>query len=129
MVTYITLIHDLLTGPYDNPLRVVAFDPVKGWGRDASEDIASALEQQIAAEGREVSEGFGTSLTSRTKARPAVFVLMKGLDIGLVATVCVAETDNRRKRILAGPSARRDMALFWQLVEDGMIKPMARSFA
>lgn len=56
-ITYTALIDDLLTGQYDNVLRVVTFNPVEGWSRDASEDIARALEAHIAAEGREVSEG------------------------------------------------------------------------
>ena len=58
-ITYIELIDDLLTGQYDNVLRIVAFNPVEGWSRDASEDVANALEQHIAAEGREVSEDAG----------------------------------------------------------------------
>ena len=50
-------ISDLLTGQYDQVQRIVAFNPVEGWSRAASEDIAGALEAHIAAEGREVSEG------------------------------------------------------------------------
>ena len=49
------LISDLLTGQYDHPLRVVAFNPLEGWSRDASEDVAHELEQRV-AEGHEVSE-------------------------------------------------------------------------
>ena len=56
-ITYITLIDDLLTGQYDQVKRIVAFNPVEGWSRDASEGVAGALEAHIAAEGREVSEG------------------------------------------------------------------------
>ena len=56
-ITYISLIDDLLTGQYHQVLRVVAFNPIEGWSRDASEDVAEALESHIAAEGREVSEG------------------------------------------------------------------------
>jgi hypothetical protein len=47
---------DLLTGQYDNVLRVVAFTPIEGWSRDASESVAEALEVHIVAEGRQVSE-------------------------------------------------------------------------
>jgi hypothetical protein len=36
-------------------LRVVAFNPVEGSSRDASEDNARELERRIAAEGREIS--------------------------------------------------------------------------
>jgi hypothetical protein len=56
-VTYVRLIDDLLTGQYDHVQRVVAFNPVEGWSRDASESVAEALEVHIAAERREVSEG------------------------------------------------------------------------
>ena len=36
---YRILISDLLTGQYDHPLRVVAFNPLEGWSRDASRPI------------------------------------------------------------------------------------------
>ena len=42
---YRTLISDLLTGQYDHPLRVVAFNPLEGWSRDASEDVAHELKR------------------------------------------------------------------------------------
>jgi hypothetical protein len=52
---YRTLISDLLAGQYDHPLRVVAFNPLEGWSRDASEDVAQELELRI-SEGHEVTE-------------------------------------------------------------------------
>ncbi|OPY95780.1 hypothetical protein A5906_07380 [Bradyrhizobium sacchari] len=55
-IDYSTLIDDLLTGQYDRVLRVVAFNPVEGWSRDASEDVARELERRIAAEGHEISD-------------------------------------------------------------------------
>src|SRR6476646_6472177 len=64
---YRTLISDILTGQYDHPLRVVAFNPLKGWSRDASEDVAHELEQRV-AEGQEVTEpvrGFIERFTGR----------------------------------------------------------------
>jgi hypothetical protein len=65
-ITYIKLIDDLLTGQYDNVLRVVAFNPVEGWSRDASEDVANALDQHIAAEGREVSDAMRDFIEGQT---------------------------------------------------------------
>ena len=50
------VIEDLLTGQYEQPLRVVAFNPVERWSRNASEEIAEELDRRISAEGREVSE-------------------------------------------------------------------------
>ncbi|MCA1379428.1 hypothetical protein I6F34_01160 [Bradyrhizobium sp. BRP05] len=55
-IDYPTLIGDLLTGQYDTPLRVVAFNPAEGWSRDASEDVALELERRVGAEGREISD-------------------------------------------------------------------------
>jgi hypothetical protein len=56
VITYIKLIDDL-TEQYEDVARIVALNPVEGWSRAASEDVAGALEAHIAAEGREVSEG------------------------------------------------------------------------
>ncbi|SFJ72817.1 hypothetical protein [Bradyrhizobium sp. Gha] len=50
-----TLISDLLSGQYSHPIRVVALNPLVGWSRDASEDVAQELEQRV-AEGFEVTE-------------------------------------------------------------------------
>ncbi len=65
-ITYITLIDDLLTGQYEKVIRIVAFNPVEGWSRDASEDVANALEQHIVAEGREVSEAMRDFIEGQT---------------------------------------------------------------
>jgi hypothetical protein len=51
-----TVISDLLTGQYDQPLRVVAFNPAEGWSRDAAEEVAEELAQRAAEEDREISE-------------------------------------------------------------------------
>ena len=51
-----TVVEDLLNGQYEQPLRVVAFNPAEGWSRDVTEDIALELDRRIAAEGHEVSE-------------------------------------------------------------------------
>ncbi|UWU89358.1 hypothetical protein [Bradyrhizobium sp. CB1015] len=54
-IDYPTLIQDLLSGQYENVLRVVVFNPAEGWSRDASEDIARNLERRIAADEQEIS--------------------------------------------------------------------------
>ena len=38
-----------------HPLRIVALNPLEGWSRDASEDVAQELERRV-AEGFEVTE-------------------------------------------------------------------------
>jgi hypothetical protein len=60
------VIENLLTGQYEQPLRVVAFNPVERWSHDASEDIAEELDRRISAEGREVSEALQQFIESHT---------------------------------------------------------------
>jgi len=49
-----TLITDLMTGQYSNPVRVVAFNTAEGWSRDMSEEIADELMRWYAERDREV---------------------------------------------------------------------------
>jgi hypothetical protein len=35
-----TIVHNMISGEYRNPLRIVAFNTVEGWSRDVSEEIA-----------------------------------------------------------------------------------------
>jgi hypothetical protein len=51
-----TVIGDLLTGQYDQPLRVVVFNAAERCSRDATKDIAEEFDRRISTEGREVSE-------------------------------------------------------------------------
>ncbi|MBR0801130.1 hypothetical protein JQ615_37815 [Bradyrhizobium jicamae] len=55
-INHATLVRDLLSGQYDQVLRVVAFNPTEGSSRDASEDIAHELELRIGTEGLEISD-------------------------------------------------------------------------
>src|SRR4051812_16799544 len=57
-VTPTSALDDLLTGRYKPVQRIVAFITVEDCSRDASEDVADALKNHIAAERRKVSEGF-----------------------------------------------------------------------
>ncbi|WP_249167330.1 hypothetical protein [Bradyrhizobium sp. JYMT SZCCT0428] len=41
-----TVIQDLLTGQYRNPIRVVAFNTAERWSEDASEDVAHELRRR-----------------------------------------------------------------------------------
>jgi hypothetical protein len=38
-----TMVRNIISGEYGNPLRVVAFNTVEGWSRDVSEDIANEV--------------------------------------------------------------------------------------
>ena len=50
-----TVITDLMTGQYSNPVRVVAFNTAEGWSRDVSEEIADQLVRWYAEQDKEVS--------------------------------------------------------------------------
>jgi hypothetical protein len=41
-----TVIQDLLTGQYVNPIRVVAFNTAARWSEDVSEDVAGELRRR-----------------------------------------------------------------------------------
>jgi hypothetical protein len=47
-----SVIDDLLTGQFNNPVRVVAFNTSEGWSRDVSEDVACEVLRRAAASGR-----------------------------------------------------------------------------
>jgi len=44
-----TVINGLLTGQFNNPVHVVAFNTSEGWSRDASEDVAVAKRHRTLA--------------------------------------------------------------------------------
>jgi hypothetical protein len=41
-----TLIRDLLTGEYESPVRIVAFNTAEGWSRDVTVDIADEVRRR-----------------------------------------------------------------------------------
>ena len=46
------VVDDLLTGQFNNPVRVVAFNTSEGWSRDVSEDVAREVVRRVAGSGR-----------------------------------------------------------------------------
>ena len=50
-----TTITDLLSGQYDNPVRVVAFNTAEGWSKDFSEDTAREIMRRVGLIGGELS--------------------------------------------------------------------------
>jgi hypothetical protein len=68
---YETLIRDLLSGQYSNPVRVVSFNTTEGWSRDVSAEIAEDLQQRCYLENKELPnsliafvEGYSTKKTA-----------------------------------------------------------------
>jgi hypothetical protein len=49
-----TVIQDLLSGQYSNPIRVVAFNTVERWSEDVSEDVAHELRLRCDRQMRDV---------------------------------------------------------------------------
>jgi hypothetical protein len=49
-----TVISDLISGQYGNPVRVVAFNTVERWAEDASEDVASEIMRRLDLAGDEL---------------------------------------------------------------------------
>jgi hypothetical protein len=49
-----TVIQDLLTGQYSNPVRVVAFNTEERWSEDVSEDVAHELRRRCDLQARDV---------------------------------------------------------------------------
>jgi hypothetical protein len=49
-----TVVQDLLTGQYSNPIRVVAFNTAERWSEDVSEDVARELRRRCDLQMREL---------------------------------------------------------------------------
>lgn len=52
-----TIIQNFVTGQYDQPLRVVAFNTAEGWSHDVSEDIAREVLDRAVDADRNLSDG------------------------------------------------------------------------
>ena len=63
-----SVISDLMSGQYDNPVRVVAFNTAEGWSEDVSEDVARELCQRCADQMRELP-GFLQQFVERYEPR------------------------------------------------------------
>jgi hypothetical protein len=50
------VIQDMLTGQFNKPVRVVAFNTTEGWARDVSENIAWEVLKRVAFEGRTLAD-------------------------------------------------------------------------
>ena len=52
-----TVITDLMTGQYSDPVRVIAFNTVERWSQDVSEDVAHELRRRCDLHLRDVPSG------------------------------------------------------------------------
>ena len=52
-----TLVRDLLSGQFDDPRRIIAFNTAEGWSRDVSEDIARLVMERAARDADALTAG------------------------------------------------------------------------
>ena len=68
---YETVIRDLLSGKYSNPVRVVSFNTSEGWSRDVSREVAEDLQQRCAIEMREFPDSLQEFVESHQARKTA----------------------------------------------------------
>jgi hypothetical protein len=68
---YETVIRDLLSGQYSNPVRVVSFNTSEGWSRDVSREVAEDLRQRCAIEMREFPDSLQEFVESHQARKTA----------------------------------------------------------
>jgi hypothetical protein len=64
-----TVICDLISGQFNDPLRVVAFNTLEHWSKDVSEDIAAEIQTRFDIEGDELPEHIRDFVESHRAAR------------------------------------------------------------
>jgi hypothetical protein len=65
-----TVINDLISGQYKDPIRVIAFNTVERWSEDVSEDVAHEVRRRCDLLGKELSpsiEAFVESYVGRAR--------------------------------------------------------------
>ena len=55
-----TTITDLMSGQYNHPVRVVAFNTAEHWSKDASEDVAREILRRLDLAGHELPASIAT---------------------------------------------------------------------
>ncbi|WP_354099275.1 hypothetical protein [Bradyrhizobium sp. S3.2.12] len=63
------VLQNLLSGQYAYPVRIVSFNPVEGWSRDATSDVADALAQRAADTDAEISSALQDFIASNATRR------------------------------------------------------------
>ncbi len=60
---------NLLSGQFAYPVRIVSFNPVEGWSRDATSDVADALAQRVADTDAEISSALQAFIAANATRR------------------------------------------------------------
>jgi hypothetical protein len=74
-----TVIADLMSGQFSDPIRVVAFNTLEHWSEDVSEYFAFEIQTRCDIQGTAVPEHIQDFVANYTRPRPAV-----GLAAGLI---------------------------------------------
>jgi hypothetical protein len=64
-----TIVGDLLTGQYNSPVRIVAFNTLEHWSEDVSSDVAAEIQMRCDIDGVPVPEHLADFM--QCHARPA----------------------------------------------------------
>ncbi|MET3973676.1 hypothetical protein ACT4MK_08170 [Bradyrhizobium barranii] len=64
-----TVLQNLLSGQYAYPVRIVSFNPVEGWSRDVTSDVADALAQRAADTDAEIASALQAFITANATRR------------------------------------------------------------
>ncbi|MET4033034.1 MULTISPECIES: hypothetical protein [unclassified Bradyrhizobium] len=64
-----SVLQNLLSGQYAYPVRIVSFNPVEGWSRDATSDVADALAQRAADTDSEISSALQDFIAANATRR------------------------------------------------------------
>jgi hypothetical protein len=68
---YETVIKDLLSGKYSNPVRVISFNVFEGWSRDVSSEVAEDLQLRCHLEKKEVPRSLWAFVESHGRRKKA----------------------------------------------------------
>ncbi len=61
-----TIIADLLSGQFNDPVRVVAFNTLEHWSNDVSDEIATEIQTRCDIEGTQVPDHLSDFVASHT---------------------------------------------------------------
>ncbi len=63
-----TILSDMLSRQYSNPVRVVAFNVSEGWSRDVSEDVAIEIRRRCDLQGDPIPSWLEEFVERKTRA-------------------------------------------------------------
>ena len=97
-----SVIQDLLTGQYTNPIRVVAFNTAEHWSEDVSEDVAHEIRRRCDLQMRDVPF-FLQDFTDRYEGRARI----SGVDRARAIRDPLGPRDQVRRLSRPGPARER----------------------